>query len=191
MFCPQCGLQQVSEIVRFCPRCGFPLDGVIQLIENRGALPVYQGVEGPKEMSPRRKGVRQGGVLLLSGVLIVPLLGVLSSYFPNSQFLEFLLAIAAIICFVGGPLRMLYAGLFEEGAPTRPHLPTPMYAHTTLPQRPQMPSHRETALPPASVNPASAWRQRPNTAELAQPPSITENTTRLLEKLEKDEPKDR
>jgi hypothetical protein len=124
--------------------------------------------------------------LLLSGALVVPLLGVLSSYFPTSEFLGFLLAIAAIICFVGGPLRMLYAGLFEEGAPTRPHLSPSLYAQAA-PPRPGMPSHRGAALPPASVNPASAWR-RPNTAELAQPPSITENTTRLLEN---DEPKDR
>ena len=28
MFCPQCGQQQVSDVTRYCSRCGFPLDGV-------------------------------------------------------------------------------------------------------------------------------------------------------------------
>ena len=28
-----------------------------------------------------------------------------------------LAALAAIICFIGGPLRMFYAAVFEEGAP--------------------------------------------------------------------------
>jgi hypothetical protein len=47
---------------------------------------------------------------------------------------------------------------------------------------------RQIALPPAAANPATGWRPRPNTAEIYQPPSITENTTRLLDK---DEPKNR
>jgi hypothetical protein len=43
-------------------------------------------------------------------------------------------------------------------------------------------------LPPPAANSSMGWRQRPNTAELYQPPSINENTTRLLDK---DEPKNR
>ena len=42
MFCPQCGQQQVTGVIRFCSRCGFPLDGVIQLLSNGGALPAYR-----------------------------------------------------------------------------------------------------------------------------------------------------
>jgi hypothetical protein len=40
----------------------------------------------------------------------------------------------------------------------------------------------------ASFNPAQAWNPRPNTAEIFTPPSVTENTTRLLQK---EEPEDR
>ena len=113
MFCPQCGQQQVSGIVRFCSRCGFPLDGVIQLLSAGGMLPVYQNPDEPVKISARRKGVKQGGMLLLAGAVLVPLFGVMTS-FSNSTFLEILTAFAAIICFVGGPLRMLYAAVFEE-----------------------------------------------------------------------------
>lgn len=182
MFCPQCGQQQATGIVRFCSRCGFPLDGVIQLLGNGGMLPVYRSPDDPvPQPSPRRRGVKQGGVLFLSGILVVPLLGVLSSFAPSSAFLEILVAIAAIICFVGGPLRMLYAAIFEEGAPNRmqpgirPYIPAPM------PSPQFAPPAQNTALPPASMQPPVSWR-RPVTAELANPPSVTEHTTRLLDK---------
>jgi len=184
MFCPQCGQQQTSGIVRFCSRCGFLLDGVIQLLGSGGILPVYQPSDEPQKVSPRRKGVKQGGVLLLSGAVLVPILGVMASY-GNSAFLEILTAFAAIICFVGGPLRMLYAAVFEEGAPNpfqqaRPFVPAQTPPHQFNPHvQPQ-------ALPPQHVQPPS-WRSRPITAELATPPSVTENTTRLLDRDENKE----
>src|SRR6266498_961786 len=185
MYCPQCGQQQVSEVVRFCPRCGFPLDGVVQLLEYRGLLPSHQLPEGEQKMSPRKRAIRQGGILLLSAAFLVPILGVLDSFARSSQFLDMLVAIAAIICFVGGPLRMLFAALFEEGAPARTQIPAPSYFRpVTQPAR----STPNAALPPAAVNPGAGWRPRPNTAELVQPPSVTENTTRLLDQ---EEPRDR
>jgi hypothetical protein len=56
--------------------------------------------------------------------------------------------------------------------------PVPM--HVAPPQF--APQGQAPALPPPAARmPASSWR-RPNTAELANPPSVTENTTRLLEK---------
>jgi hypothetical protein len=182
MFCPQCGQQQVSGIVRFCSRCGFPLDGVIQLLGTGGILPVYRNPDDPVQISPRRKGVKQGGILLLTGAVLVPILGVMSS-FSNSAFLEILTAFAAIICFLGGPLRMLYAAVFEEGAPNpfhqaRAYVPSPAPPHQFNARVPQ------SALPPQSTQPPP-WRARPITAELTNPPSVTENTTRLLERDER------
>src|SRR5262245_57416841 len=175
MFCPQCGQQQATGVIRFCSRCGFPLDGVIQLLGSGGLMPVYRSPDEPVQISPRRKGVKQGGVLLLSGAVVVPLFGVMAS-FGNSAFLEILTAFAAIICFIGGPLRMLYAALFEEGAPR------PIGPYGPPMQRPQFgPPMQHQALPPpqARVTGPPNWRSRPNTAELPAPPSsVTENTTR-------------
>jgi hypothetical protein len=154
------------------------MDGVIQLLGNGGLLPTYRDPDEPVPMSPRRKGVRQGGMLLLSGAVIVPILAVFSS-FTNATFLEILAALAAIICFVGGPLRMLFAALFEEGTPRpfRPYAtPPPMHA----PQQFAPPPPRPVLTPPPA-RPQGGWR-RPNTAELTNRPSVTENTTRLLEK---------
>jgi len=182
MFCPQCGQQQATGVIRFCSRCGFPLDGVIQLLGTGGMIPVYRNPDEPVPVSARRKGVKQGFVLFLLGVVIVPLLGIMAS-FGNSAFLEILTAFAAIICFIGGPLRMLYAAVFEEGAPR----PMPMYGPPPV-ARPQFgPPMQQHALPPPPVRTASGWRSRPNTAELVSPPSVTENTTRLLEREERTE----
>ena len=177
MFCPQCGQQQVTGSVRFCSRCGFPLDGVIQLLSSGGMVPMYRSPDEPVQISPRRKGVKQGGILFLSGAVIVPILGVFAS-FSNAAFPQILTALAAIICFVGGPLRMLYAALFEEGAPSR----LPIYGPPPTPQPQQFaPPRQNAALPPPPVHTPSSWR-RPNTADLANRPSVTENTTRLLDK---------
>jgi hypothetical protein len=177
MYCPQCGQQQVSEAVRFCSRCGFPLDAVIQLLASGGMMPVYRALDDPAQMSPRRKGVKQGAVLLLSGAVIVPILGIIASFSP-SAFPELLAALAAIICFVGGPFRMLYAALFEEGAPKR----VPMYGPPPVVPQQFAPSRPNTALPPPPVHTPPSWRGRPSTGELANRPSVTENTTRLLDK---------
>jgi hypothetical protein len=188
MFCPHCGQQQVTGHIRFCSRCGFPMDGVIQLLSNGGVLPAYRAPDEPIPISPRRKGVRQGGILFLSGILIVSILGMFAS-FTNATFLEILAALAAIICFVGGPLRMLFAALFEEPAP-RPFQPygqpAPMHAPPMHAPQQFAPPAQRPALTPPPPRPQGAWR-RPNTAELANPPSVTENTTRLLEKEDRTE----
>lgn len=182
MYCPQCGQQQASGVVRFCSRCGFPLDGVIQLLSTGGMVPVYHQSDEPVPVSARRKGVKQGAVLLLSGAVIVPILGVFAS-FSSAAFPQILAALAAIICFIGGPFRMLYAALFEEGAPRR----FPTYGPPPMAAPPQFgPPRQHTALPPPPVRQPPAWR-KPNTAELVNPPSVTENTTRLLDKEDRTE----
>ena len=184
MFCPQCGQQQVTGVIRFCSRCGFPLDGVIQLLGSGGTLPVYRSADEPVQISPRRKGVKQGMLLFLLGVVLVPILGMFAS-FSSAAFPQMLAILAAIICFIGGPLRMFYAAVFEEGAPSPVRSygpPVPMH----LPQ--EFMSHRQSpALPPPPARQPPSWRTRPNTAELVNPPSVTENTTRLLEKEDRND----
>src|SRR5438132_1169690 len=179
MHCPQCGQQQVSEITRFCSRCGFPLEGVMHVLASGGMIPMaQQGAAPPTESSPRRKGVKQGATLLLLGVLMVPALGILYG-FTDVNLFAFFTAISAILFFVGGPLRMLYAAIFEEGA-HRPAFQQPQQQYRAPVLPPQPLSHVPHVLPPAAANAMGGWR-RPNTAELVNRPSVTENTTRLLD----------
>jgi len=170
--------------MRFCARCGLPMEGTMHVLAHGGQLPQYQPPPaGEKTISPRRKGVKQGVMLMLIGVLLVPIFGVFSGYAPGrmSNFFEFWAALTAIICFVGGPLRMLFAAIFEEGAPKYQFPAVPTYHPSSIPPA------RPSALPAPPVNPASQWRQRPQTAEIMQPPSVTDSTTRLLDKEPKGE----
>jgi hypothetical protein len=180
MFCIRCGQQQATDALRFCSRCGFPLEGAMMLLANGGMLPHYLPVEGEQKVSPRKKGVKQGALIFLLGVVLVPAFGVLYGWTDVNLF-GFFTALAAVLCFLGGPLRMLFAALFEEGAPARQFVVPSSYAP---PPMPPSPAARASALPPASVIPAGQWRPRPQTAEILQPPSVTDHTTRLLEKSE-------
>lgn len=181
MYCPQCGQQQVSDSLRFCSRCGFPLEGVLQLLGSGGSLPFYQPTGGPREMSARRKGVRQGAALFLTGAVLVPILGVINGFTHGPNMLDILVPLAAILFFLGGLMRMLFAALFEEGAVTQHQVVTTSYAPPPISQL-SAPAHG--VLPPAPANSPTAWRPRPNTSEIRQPASVTENTTRLLDKEE-------
>src|ERR1041385_1131004 len=120
MFCPRCGQQQATDSMRFCSRCGFAMEGVMHLLAHGGMLPVQQP-PGEKVRSARAKGVMQGAMLMLLGALIVPIFGVMSAFAPGrlENVFAFFAAMSAIISFVGGPLRLLFAAIFEEGAPKR------------------------------------------------------------------------
>ena len=175
MYCPRCGQLQATDSMRFCSRCGFLMEGTMHLLAHGGMLPIVQP-PGEKVRSPRAKGVMQGTGLFLLGVLIVPILAIMSSFAPGrmENVFAFFAAVTAIICFVGGPLRMLFAALFEQGAPKYPHFATSFPPPAIQPAR-------VSALPPPAVNPASQWR-RPDTAEIQPPVSVTDSTTQLLDR---------
>src|SRR2546423_6030236 len=181
MFCPRCGQQQATDSMRFCSRCGFSMEGVMHLLAHGGMLPRYEPPAGEKIISPRRRGVKQGAMLMLLGALIVPLLGILSSFAPDriGTVFEYFTASAAIIFFLGGPLRMLFAAIFEEGAKSQSYVAGPSY----LPPVALPPQARVSALPPPAAN-TQPWRERPQTAEMMPPSSVTDHTTKLLEKSE-------
>jgi hypothetical protein len=192
MFCPHCGQRQISNDARFCSACGFPLNVVSEVLEAGGRLPARSPAPGGNP-SPRNKGIKQGAFLMLSSVIVVPVvifLGVVMLDLPGE-----LIPLTAIICVMGGLLRMLYALFFESnvpveesGASVRQYVPPAVpsnYLGTPLP--PQAP-----ALPPQQSTPIPDYRrpQRFDTGELAQPPasSVTDHTTRLLDKQPNEPP---
>lgn len=181
MFCPTCGQRQISEETRFCSRCGFLLTGVTQLIVNGGALPQVFPPAETKAMSPRKKGLRQGAMLFMSGILIVPLLGIILVGILNFE--GYAVGIAALITFLGGILRMIFALLFESNHPYGTTL-----EENVLNTAQSFLGKNKTAgaLPPGQSIPASNyvppvagnWR---DTNDLNAQPSVTENTTKFLD----------
>ena len=180
MFCPNCGQEQTSRETKFCSRCGFLMIGVTDLIANGGTSPYYTAE--PKTLSPRKKGLKQGGAWVLLGIFIVPLLGVLTNIL---YFSTYFVGLAAIIFFLGGFLRMVYALIFESGNPADKTLEENVFltAQKLMNKRPkqnQLPPQQSIPVnnyvPPMPVN----WR---DTNDLS-PTSITDNTTKLLQKDE-------
>jgi len=165
--------------MRFCSRCGFLMEGVMYLLGNSGMLPHFES--GESKVSKKRKGVMQGVIIFLAGILIVPLFGVMSAFSDGriSEVFAFFAAMSAIICFVGGLLRTLFAAIFEEGAKPQPYVSAPSYMPPAVSPAPA----RVAALPPPAVN-TQPWRQRPDTAEIVPPTSVPDHTTKLLEKSE-------
>ena len=180
MYCPQCGQQQASTEMRFCSRCGFPLAGVVELLAS-GGVPGSQAEPQDQEMSPRRKGVKQGVVMMIIGAVLVPILAIINRAYHGPNIFDVLVPLAAVICFAGGLMRILYATLFEQGAPSTKQ---DAYAYASTPTTPAQlnTGARISALPPQQSAPVSDFIPRhANTAELVHPPSVTENTTRLLD----------
>jgi hypothetical protein len=181
MYCPQCGQQQASGEMRFCSRCGFPLTVVAQVVAE-GGLPVARDVAyQERKISPRQKGIRQGAMLMLSTMLVVPLI-VFAILLSGIDHLIPLIPLAAVVCFVGGLLRIFYALMFEEAAPAA----TSGAINSVAAFAPAElnPASRSTgaALPPAQVNTLMDWQRTHQTAEIIHPPSVTENTTKLLDR---------
>lgn len=184
MYCPKCSQQQASDSVRFCSRCGFQLEVVKELLLTDGALVRPEAETHTSRRSARNRGVRQGVMLMLLTALIVPVSALLSKVGLLPR--EFV-ALAAIICAVGGFMRLVYALMFEESAQNRNPAAPPAYnTHATPAQ--VRPGSAASALPPQQSRPVTDFYggRRIETAEMAQPPSVTENTTRLLDKANDD-----
>jgi len=181
MYCPQCGQQQASTEMRFCSRCGFPLAGVVELLAS-GGVPGSQAEPQDQKMSPRRKGVKQGVVMMILGTVLVPILAIINRAYHGPNIFDVLVPLAAVICFAGCLMRILYATLFEQAAPTIRQDASAYTAPPTMPAQLNTGAARISALPPKQSTPVSDFApRRANTAELVRPPSVTENTTRLLD----------
>ena len=169
MFCPNCGQQQISEEMRFCSRCGLALSGLAEWLAG-GRQPAKR-VDDEQVIapSPRRKGMRRAAKIMFFSAVLFPIFLAISIGVDEGG----PMIIPFFIFFVGLVL-MLYARLFS--AKTAP-VPDQVAQTSTLGS-----TTARGSLPPAANIPMPGFgRQHVKTNELAQPPSVTENTTRLLD----------
>jgi hypothetical protein len=174
MYCPQCSQQQISDEMRFCSRCGFPLGNVMQLVASGGEPSVP---EAPKtrERSPAMRGVRLGTWIILASFIYTLFAGVLS--IVDDDFA--ILLLVSLAAFLVGFGRLLYAVFVQDRRErkqqeTQTNTPAAIPGHTTNNARYQL--GQSTGVPVDSFT-----RPIKTTAEVVQPPSVTENTTRLLD----------
>lgn len=177
MYCPTCGQQQISDETRFCSRCGFLLSDVAEVVANNGVSP-YKTPSGlVKKDSPRKRGIKQGGMIMLVGsLLVVPIISIL---YPFLQFPNVFIPIAAVISLMGGLLRIIYAYMFEEKEKVifEQNIPNTNVIRGKTSQN---------ALPPEQSIPITDYEPPPGswhtTNDLIQPPSVVEETTKFLQK---------
>jgi len=177
MFCPSCGQQQASEETRFCSRCGFLLAGISSLISNQGLASQTPAVREDSAVSPRKKGIKQGGKLMILGLIIVPLLMIVSDLF---RLHPAFVVTASVLTFWGGFLRMIYARVFESAYPDGVNS-----EQKTLSFVKKILGKKTGDLPAQSVSVSSYtppvmnnWRDENNLVH----PSVTEETTKLIGK---------
>jgi hypothetical protein len=169
MYCPNCGQQQISDEMRFCSRCGLALSGLAEWLAS-GRLPAKRADDEPvAALSPRRKGIRRAAKLMFfSGVLFIVFLAIgLAVEEPALLIFPFCLFFISLV-------MMLYARLFSDK--------TAPLIYQTAQTTALGSSSARGSLPPAVNSPTpGVGRQRVRTNELAQPPSVTEHTTRLFD----------
>ena len=168
MYCPNCGQQQISEEMRFCSRCGLALSGLAEWLAG-GQQPVKRRDKQPTApTSPRRKGMRRAGKIMFFSAVLFPIFLAISIAVDEGG----PMVIPFLVFFVGAVL-MLYARIFsDKNVPTLNQV-----AQTSV-----LDPAARGSLPPAANIPMPGFgRQQVRTNELAQPPSVTENTTRLLD----------
>ena len=170
MYCPQCSQQQLSDEMRFCSRCGFPLTLVRDLIVGGGSLPHPQDHPLEPKLLRSMKGARRAAwIMLLSLASTIPV-GFLTAIEEELAIFLFLSGAGFLVGFA-----FLLFAVFVQGRLAREHKIEQVPPAVT-------PEHRNPQLPPQRAVPVDTFtRPIRITSEVAQPPSVTENTTRLLE----------
>lgn len=176
MFCPSCGQQQISSETKFCSRCGLPLGLTAEVLSYGGYLPQLAELGKTKKTFFTRRNVMGSALIWLIFFLFLTAFG--GGFLGNGDFG----AAMALIGFFGAVAIFLSSLIFLKAAPKTYQLsPGMMESQARFAQQQ---NHAE--LPPQQTAPAAFytapqpghWR---NTNDL-QPTTITESTTRLLDK---------
>ena len=183
MHCPSCGQQQVSNEIKFCSRCGFPMGLVSEILAHGGFLPQLAELHKKKSLFNKKNGVVFAIFWMITLMMLFPaMIGILNG--P-----EEMAGLSAVIGVFGGMMIIIGSLVFLPSSKQYPLIP----AQSLNPQN--QPAHglhgagQHQALPPQQSIPVSAyappsagsWR---DTNDL-EPRSVTESTTKLLEKEDK------
>jgi hypothetical protein len=164
MFCPQCGHLQVSDDTRFCSRCGLSLSLVTDSLINSGNLK-------REKQELTGIGLMIATVLMLLNFVVVYGLVTLP-HLTNPVFLWIWIGFVATSFIVGGfgLANLIRGGFFKrlKDREVRLHLMKAEPEHRMLTQ--------EASSPRIDAD---------TTPRLAEPASVTETTTRELNRIPK------
>jgi hypothetical protein len=169
MFCPQCG-QQSSDEIRFCPRCGLSLVPHAALLAGGGGNPAAVGavVAQAPARTRRRVQMRRAAKLMFFSVVLLPVFIGLGIAADGAEPI-----LLPLFAFMAGLAWLVYARLFIDDT----------FAARKGSRKDLKADAESPTLGAAQFAPAPLFgRQRADTAEIYQPPSVTENTTKLLDR---------
>lgn len=148
------------------------MTGIAELVANDGILPQPASSKGTK--TKRKQGLKQAAFIAIIGLVLVPIwvAFLVATNGPPE------LAVAAIFFFKAIViLRAAYAFLFQSNEPLDTPAEKPVLFGSNAPAAlPPRTSVRAEVYAPPSVG---MWKE---TNELAHRPSVTDTTTKLLEK---------
>lgn len=167
MFCPKCGQPSPDEI-RFCPKCGLSLVPHAALLA--GSSVPSAGLSGEQAPARTRKQIatRRAAKLMFFSVVCVPIFIGLSVAAEGGEPL-----LIPLFAFLVGLAWLVYARLFVDDVAQVPRRTS----------RKDLGAGERPALGAQQFVPAASFNQQPaTTAEIAPPPSVTEHSTRLLDR---------
>lgn len=180
MHCPSCGQQQVSTETKFCSRCGMPLSVVAEVVAHGGFLPQLAQLNQKKKFFTKKAGVVFGTLwFIFLTMFSTAFFGILGA--PDE-----LIGIIAISGVFGAMMIIIASLIFLPSS--KPPIDMSRFQSTAPPM--MHGAGGQNALPPQQSNPASMYNSpRPagswrDTKDL-EPTSVTESTTRLLDKDER------
>jgi uncharacterized protein with PQ loop repeat len=178
MFCPRCSQEQISEEIKFCSRCGFPLGLVSEILAHGGFLPQLAETDKNKKRWTRKNGLVFALFwFMLFSFILTPMFGILD--------IDKMAGMCAILGTMGGLFLTVLSFAYLKNEPKIKgfyNQELPNYKANNLY------TSQQAALPPQQTQPAqsyvpaaNSWKA-PDTGDLVQPHSVTDGTTKLLEK---------
>ncbi len=178
MYCPRCSQLQISEEIKFCSRCGFPLGLVSEILAHGGFLPQLADLYKSKKIVTRRNGLIFSLFWFLIFVVVLALVAITDG--PGE-----LISSLVLLGTVGSLMMVIASFLILKKEPVKLELPNHKISNRSIHN---IHGTQQTALPPTQsqpaqsyIPPANSWKA-PNTGEFAEPQSVIEGTTKLLRK---------
>jgi len=183
MHCPSCGQQQVSNEIKFCSRCGFPLGLITEILAHGGFLPQLADLHKKKSVFNKKNGVVFGVFWMILFLMLIPaIIGIGGG--PDEA-----AGISAVIGVFGAMMMIIGSLTLLPSSRQYPLITAQQMLPPSHPNAHGLNAGQQQALPGQQSIPATAyappkagsWR---DTKDL-EPSSVTESTTKLLEKEEK------
>jgi hypothetical protein len=166
MYCPRCSQEQASDELRFCSKCGLPLTEVTGVLA-RGGVPAET-----QETKPPRSAARRWSLRLFMAALAFFVLAIFSAAAEDAAVPIF--GLLTFASFVIGSCVLIYSWI--KGRMRGRSQSAQLGQQTSRVEAPQ-----RGALAPAYAPPIAMPREGVDTGKVAEPPSVTEHTTRHLE----------